>query len=755
MQALARCLSSFVVSLLFLMACAVQAQESASNEAEVVLPLARLLGQGDTVRVTGVEGSLSLSLPMPALQRAERVHLELVGTASQALIESSQAAVLVNGRVAAQFALDGRSPSFRQTVTIPTALLHTGYNDVQLLLAQHYARSCEYAMAPQLWTQIDLQASRFRIQAGRQPVPLRLDRLEALFDKVGWDSAPQVPVLTASSPSAPLLGALALVAQGIGQRYDFVPVRLAAGRFPTDIAALGHALPAGSEGAVLLGTFDQLRSYLAGLSIPQEAGPVVALRALPGDPHRYVLVLAAQTEAELERVAGAFAMERMPWPDTPWVAVEALKLPPLGSVTGAAAGLKPSTNAFPLSALGYHTTTYRTMSSGAAVLRFWNPSWQGRAQVRIHAAYASGMSVQSALNVLANGALHGSIPLDNPAGGRYENYAVTIPPGALRPGWNTLELQPVLVPRGNGSGHGSGADCQPFFPGNLAVTLYDDSTLQTFGGSPLRQPDLALLARDGRVAPTAPVGLGMAVQLTDAEDTTVSAGLTLLAKLTQVFSGPLMRTAFAVGPVEDAKNRLWVGPLARLPASVRQAVGLSAAGRVTAPVPLIRTAGVRVHEGGDLLMRLSEALDPDDGEGLIGAQVSTQHAFGDQGLAATVDAEGLPLTVFTASTPQALQAALDALVDHGLWSQLGGRLAFWRPGADTLQAVRPEDAPFTAYSLRGGLGLWVSQYPWWSLFGLLVLLTLLVMLTRAVLASYRRRHLPAQAGLRRDDERAR
>lgn len=723
---------------------------AAAGDQRFELPLSQLLGDTTPRRLAGLAGELRLSLPMPALWQAREVRLALSGTVSRALTVASQFEVEVNGHVVGQFGLDGRAGGFRQEVAVPVQVLRDGFNDVRLSVAQHYTDRCEYPMAPELWTQLDLADSRFRIVATPRPVVPRLDRLDALFDKAGWSSTPDVSVLTATPPSKALLSAMGLVAQGIGQRYDYVPVRLSSGRFPADMAALGAQMPAGSRGAVLLGTFGSLASYLAGLGIAPQSGPVAAVRALPNDPTRFVLVLAAREEAELPLVAAAFAMQRMPWPDRAWTEIRQLRMPPLGSVTGAAATLKPSTKAFPLSALGYRTTTYQGMQPGGARLTFWNGSWQGRIQVRVHASYSSGMSGQSGLNVLANGALHGTIPLGERNGGTYENYAVSVPAGALRPGWNSLELQPVLVPLSNGG------DCQSFFPGNLAVTIYDDSTVQSFGGSPLKRPDLALLARDGRPLPTAPVGLGMAVQLTDADDATVGAGMTLMGKLTQVFRGPLLRTALVVGEDSSARNRIWVGTLSKLPERVRSAAGLGRAGELVAAVPLIQSVEVAVIEGGDTLMQLRESLDAGAAAPrTLGAEVSMGNALDDHSIAATVLDDGVPVTLFTAGTPAAVQAGMHQVIGYSAWGRLRGNLAVWRPGVDDMRTVAAEDAPFSAYSLRGGLGLWVSQYPWWALLIVLSLLTLMVVLSRAVLAGYRRRHLPAQEGQRREDKGAR
>lgn len=707
------------------------------------VPLARLVGDDRPVRLAGTSDEFRLSLPLPALWQAEDIKLELTGTASLALVGSSQLEVQVNGRVVGQRALNGQQGDFRFEVAVPPTLLRAGFNEVQLRVAQHYTDRCEYPLAAELWTQIDLTQSRFLINASRTAVPLRLDQLDALFDKANLGDTPLVPVLSASTPSPDVLSAMGLAAQGIGLRYDYVPARLTSGRWPTDPAALGAALPAGARGAVLLGTLAELSPYLAGLKIPADSGPLVAVRPLPGDATRFALLLAAPTEAELPLAAAAFALQRMPWPDAPWVSVRSLKMPVTRGGSEGDSTLLPSTRAAPLSALRYRTTTYTGQRSQGASLKFWNGSWQGRLQVRLHMSYASGMAPQSALNVLANGVLHGSIPLSNTAGGLYENYAVSVPAGALKPGWNTLELQPVLVPLP------SGGDCKPFFPGNLAVTVYEDSTVQSFGGSLLNRPDLALLAVEGRPTPAAPVGVGMSVLLTDADDTTVGAGLTLTGKLAQVFSGSMLPAVLKVGDDPKAGNRIWVGATDRLPDAVRAAAGIDEAGLLLhAAVPVSRSVQVPVLEGGETLGRLRDALEghpvlPEDDT----ARVSLSQAEFQHVVAATVLMDALPLTVFTAPTSAGVLAGLHDIVDYGRWGQLRGGMAQWRPGDAAFRTIDESDAPFTAYSLRGGLGLWVSQYPWVALGLLLLLMVTLVGLTRVVLSAYRRRHMPTQAAV--------
>ena len=711
----------------------------AAESQPYTIPLSQLAGHERPVRLAGTAASTTLSLPLPALMRTQNVRLELVGTASRALNAVSQLEVAVNGRVVRQMGLSGEGDGhFRHTIELPASALREGFNDVQIRVAQHYADQCEYPMAPQLWTEVSLAESRFVVTASPAALAPRLDRLNALFDKAVLTEAPPVSVLTASALQGDVLRAAGLVAQGLGHRYDYVPVRIGTGRFPASLAALGAALPAGARSAVVMGTFGQLGSYLEGLGLPTDAGPVVAVRTLPDDPTRFVVILAAATEADLPVAATAFAMRRMPWPAKPWVALRDLKLPPQDLVDEAAEAQASATRAVPFSALGYATSTYTGLPTGGATVRFWNSNWQGRVQVRLHLNYSSGMAAASALNVLANGVMHGSIPLNNPAGGVFNNYAVSVPTGSLRIGWNTLELQPVLVPQSNGG------ECKPFFVGNLATTIYEDSTLQLFGGNQLTRPDLGLMARDGRGSPLPPLGAGMAVQLTDAEDGTVAAGLTLMAKLAQVLRIPLLRSTLGVGQDEQANIRFWVGATDRLPQAVRDRTRLQTAGRLQLDVPLMQAVGVPVLEGSDTLMQLRRAIEGTPSQPLLlGAEVALSDGTVNHTVAATAFDGKHPLTVFTAATPADLEAGLHHVVGYGPWAQLRGGMAYWRPG-EPVTAVISEDAPFTAYALRGSIGLWVSQYPWWSLAIVLGMIALLVGLTRAVLARYRQRNLPAQ-----------
>lgn len=702
---------------------------------EVVLPLAELVGEDQPVMLRGVSNELRFDLPVPALWQPAQVLLNLSGTFSGALIDTSQLVIKVNEHVVQQIALQGDSKNIQQVVEIHSNILRSGFNDVEIGVTQYSARrSCETVASPELWTQLDLAQSHLTITATPKPVPERLDRMDALFDKADWHHRPEVAVMTASKPSAGEINAMGLIAQGVGDRYDQLPVMLRHAQFPASPTDLSRRMPEGSRGVILVGTYAALGPYLKELDVPQESSPLIAVRALPNDPTRFALVLAAETDAELLNVATAFAMRQVPWPDHPWVAVNDVVLPDGESASSDSPVAKPAAGIVPLKAMGFQTTTYTGTTEEGSVLRFWNNNWRGRMMVRVHLGYASGMAPQSALNVLTNGTLHGSIPLNNPDGGRYYNYAVSIPAGAIKPGWNTLQFQPVLQPVTNGE------ECPP--PGeNLAVTLYDDTVVEKSGGNELQQSDLAVLAGLGASHADGRMGKGIAIQLTDADTSTLSTGMTMMAKMVQVAGSPLLHTWFGVGERAGMEHHLWVGPYAKLPAQVRETMPAAVSEQIKIEVPVMEMASVPAPADGGIITNLQEAANF-NGAGKPDyklAEVKMSGPVSENSFAFTHRREEQTFTVFTASSAAQLFEGMSNIVEPEQWSKLEGSLAYWSSGGSPVSVASSADEPFAAYGLRGGLGMWLSHYPWIALAGLLVIVSLLVLLTRITLRFYRGR----------------
>jgi hypothetical protein len=703
------------------------------------VPLSQLLGEAEPMTLKGPAPEILLPLQLPALLEPSDVVLNLSGSASHSLLPSSQLVVKANGRVVDQIGLRDDNSSFRRAIVIPRAALKAGMNDVRLVGAQRSSptqTTCDADTAPELWTQLDLRQSNFVINARSKNVPARLDALDVLFDKSTLQATPVIPFFTADKPNADEIKALGITAQGLARRYGDVPMKIVYDTLPANPGNLASLLPKDTPGGVVMGTFAQMAPYLVGLNLPAKSGPIMAVRQLPGDSTRFVLVMAADSAADLTQVATAFSVPGMPLPDQPWMQVSHLEMPGTENAQRVIAAPADSSGNFPLRALQYRTTTSTGKHAPETKLKFWNNNWQGRLLVQVHLSYASGMAPQSALNVLTNGVLHGSIPLNSPAGGSYFNYAVTIPSGSMKLGWNTLQFQPVLVPDGTGQG------CKPQAEESLAVTLYDDTTVQKYEGVSSKLPDLALLSGIGHAYIDNKTTTQTAVHLADTDPQTIGAGLTLLAKLSQVQHGPLQPAWFGIGENTSMQNHIWVGVNTRLPGYVKQAAATNQPQEVTVRLPLVQSSLVSPPTENGWLSNLKDTLgfteekEPTSSS----AKLNIASPSGNKSYAYTSRANGMTTTVFTAENASALASGMASVTAPHQWDQLRGSFASWTPGADSVSAVSAEEAPFQAYGLRGGFAMLISRYPWLALVALGLAIVLLVPVTARVLRNYRKRN---------------
>lgn len=696
------------------------------------LSFADLYGDSNPVLLRGNQDSLSIPLPLPALWETTSIKLRIKLTPSLRLNNFSQLIVKANNQVIGQTPLNLDQQSLTMDVPVSTGRLKSGFNTITLEAVQHYTESCEYPEAPQLWTQINLLESGITITAKEKNIKPSLRNLSYFFDKASWQRGAQLRVLSSSNLDKDALSALGLIAQGIGQRYDFLPATISHEALDSNSDTL-------TEGAsdervtVVMATFDELESLGFTHSYPTDQGPVIAIKTLPGDIERYGLFIIGKNTGDLHKAASAFALLKAPWPNRDWVAIKQMKIPNQEKLEKRFSIPTAGRGAFPLRALGYRSTTFRGLNSQGTRLKIWNNSWQGRIQVRIHMSYASGMSEQSSLAIINNGVMHSQIPMNNPEGGVYEKYAVTIPAGAMKPGWNTLELKPYAYPQ-----H-SGGDCETWFSDNLAVTIYEDTTVQKFGGSEFLTTDLSLISGQGILFTADYLGSNIGFNLTDSDSGTLSSAMTLVAKLSQIYDRPLINSWFGIGDHEPSTFHYWIGPWDRLPADIRGNFESQLPDVIDFNVPVMQSSTYRVYEGWDWLAEKLEAMGlirtPPASTTEVDLRVSSSFD-GDTFAMSGQNSSQEPLILFTAKDSQTLRSGVESVIGYGLWGQLRGILTYWSPGDDVVSAVTAEDSPFSAFGLRGGVSIWVSQYPWLSLFVLLLIIGLLIVLTRKLLKQY-------------------
>ena len=419
-------------------------------------------------------------------------------------------------------------------------------------------------------------------------------------------------------------------------------------------------------------------------------------------------------------------------PDQPWMSISAVDLPSTEEVQQLISQPITPLAAFPLRALDYQTTSFTGINAQQTTLRFWDNNWQGRMQVRVHLAYASGASARSSMNVLVNGVLHGSIPLNNKDGGNYVNYAVTVPAGSLKLGWNSLQFQPTLAAE-------DGVGCQPSAHDNLSVTLYDDTTVEKYEGTASQQPDLALLSGMGLAYMNDSSRQGIAVHLGDTKSDVVSSALTLIAKLAQVHRGPALPVSLGLGDAATGQSHIWMASQAALPPQLRHSTLNSGNEQTRLTLPVAEYGHATILDGVEWVSTLREKLPfgPDSKPKFIRANVDYTTALANKSVAYTDRQGGVTTIVFTAKTDAALADGIDSIVTPARWDQLRGSQASWTPQSAEVRSISAEDAPFTAYGIRGGFGILVSKYPWIVLLGATIVIILLVLLTNVMLQAYR------------------
>lgn len=706
------------------------AQTVQNNGLFVENPLSYYLG-GDAVRnLKFVHAHMSISIPVPQLATVQEATMNLKLTPSAALDDQSWMAIYLNGQVVAQLPLKGQEGAFRQNITLPGKLFRAGYNALRLEVSQHYTKVCEYPMAPQIWTQVDAAGSSLKIHfAPKIWVPM-LGGLDRLFDKTSFSAQPVVSIFYGQHPKPVLsLDALALAAQGAALRYQYLPVRMDAKAISASHLEqwLTQTGAEGSAVSLWVGTAKSLSPLWQDLHIPAPEGAWMGTYVWPNHPHHYVVILSGDTQEQVRETAKIFAQPHIVLPPVSQVYINELHLPDRQKVAQPVISGMFDHGVFSLLATGFHTISLTGYAPPPVSLRIWNGGWDRKAQLHLHLAYAAGMATQSALNVLVNGTLQGSIPLNQPTGGRYSDYTVTVPPTIMHPGWNTVSLQPMLVPVSNGG------KCKPFFMGNLWVTIYDDSIFEWEGdGVAAQQPDLATLAADGYPYTKKSLGEDVHVQVPDLQPDTLSAALTLMGKIAQVGQRPYPMARLVAGATPAPDTDIFVAPWANIPPEWRHHLQVTA-NHIKESFPVGRSVQ-------DFSGILSIIRPQTTGNGIVRGQVFLNADLDPFVFATTWKQDSSPLTLFTAATAETLSKGMDSLVNYGPWSQLKGTLAWWTPGSKKVTSLGLDEAPFRNYGLRGGLGLWISRHPWFSLFGIAMIGLLFVLATRSALRAYARKH---------------
>lgn len=386
---------------------------------------------------------------------------------------------------------------------------------------------------------LDLRASRIR--ADLNPKGARLDALPALLGPAFAENQP----LTIWSPhgiagKSRLTAALS-ISEGFALAYrgdvPLVSVDKLHAAQTRQSGPLPGADPAQFKGPVdvVVGTASDLEGWAPQATISEITGPYVAISTLPGSPSRWLIIVSGRDRAEVELAASTFADRSFVWPKGRGMILGPDHKPAMTyNLPGVAWGPDhPSsdTKTYPMEALGYGTTETSGEIHLPIVTLLGADDLDPEAEiiVRPNFVYAPGYRGDASWQAYVDDKFMGSIAL-SPAGGTTAGAEIRIPVKHLRRGFNDLTLVPNLAE--------ASENCLEDRT-TVPATWFGDGTIEApfIGGGRIRA-SLSAFGAVGHLNPAA-IERPVIIVVESSEDDTVSAALTIAARITKAARQPI------------------------------------------------------------------------------------------------------------------------------------------------------------------------------------------------------------------------
>ena len=391
------------------------------------------LGVEDAIKFRGVDASRSIPFALSQTQVAQQAKLNLRYSFSPGLLaQFSHLNVLLNGSLIASLPVPAKSTDVQDalttSLTLPPELLARN-NELGFQFIGHYTLTCEDPANTVLWGRVESNSS-IEVSGSLLQLSDNLNMLPLPFydESVGSTTA-TIPFAFAAQPDHQAMEAAGIVASWFGVR--------AKSRALTFPVTLGGELP---KGNVVL--FVQGPSAMpAGFDL-HGGGPVIAMRANPGDPFGKVLVVAGDDGMQLVTAAQSLALENNLL-QGPVVHVSDFQLPPARQADDAPLWLRTDQ----ISPLWNYSANQALQSDGSGALpvylRVPPDLYVGdTTTLPLHLDYrynAVPLAAGSTMRISANGSLVNELPLpqrDNPK--QMLNATVAVPLVSMRPFANTF-----------------------------------------------------------------------------------------------------------------------------------------------------------------------------------------------------------------------------------------------------------------------------------------------------------------------------
>lgn len=524
----------------------------------------------------------AIEIPIPERWKVKDATLNLHYSMSQGMISRlSQMVVKLNGVPVSQTKLTPVSESEPFKITIPGTLLKPGYNKLSFAVSQHYTeRECEQPCNSTLWTSIKLATSSLILDYELRPVPLQLSALSSFtFDpKLFPQGQVHLVFNTADEQSANMA---AVVASGIARRFDYRKVTF----------SLSDLIKPGMDN-VIVGTEPFLKRLLGSNTPSVGNGKGGYLKIVPmldekgaPDPYHALVLVTGSTVDEVKLAAETLANLSLAYPGSDELRAVGFSLPNISAYSGR--NVITADKVYDFKVLNMPTRTMAGMNPLAGNIDFRLPAdfliKQNRtAELMLNFSYGAGMRQDSALNVLVNNQVIRAIPLQNTEGGVYERYRLDIPTYVFQPGGNRLTFSPEL--------HLAAKECDLLQPGNMFLTIFDNSTLK-FPYMPhfVEMPRLELFMLNGFPFTRWPDGFEGTIYIAKPSLDALTAAMNLVGLMTQKNGFPLINLGLTFKPPQNAKGDLIVlGDIFSLPPAIAEGSPLKVGKTSLVPYPIVR-----------------------------------------------------------------------------------------------------------------------------------------------------------------------
>lgn len=712
------------------------------NTKNMTYPLTKYLPWSQNLVLRNVSSASELSFPIPDRYTIDAAKLHLEFTNSNTLIfHRSQLQILLNESIIAQIKLDPDNPRTVADIVLPTNRLINGYNKLQFRVAQHYTEEfCEVPDSPELWTQINPEASTISMTLTprlRKPSLAALDYY--IDDKLSEYSVQILRTNTNFSENDLKWGAL--ITQGIALRLKFVPLNLtdSTAHILTADASLSAEIAGQQSDKILIGTADKIRPFLDTNTGQSITGSYLSISPI-GTKGHVLIVVSGTNEEEVTIAAKTFASLSFPFPDTASTAISKLEL----------ANLKPYERksiiqpdaVYAFKQLGFKTASISGKDNSSMYLKLRLPPdlyarEDAEVEMFLHLAYGAAMRRDSTINVNLNGVFQNAIHLKQPDGAHYYDYRIALPLREFQPGLNTIEFHPVLTPLETGY-------CIYRQFDNLVVTLFEDSEIHIPSASHyVRLPNFKLLAKTGFPYNRLSNGTEMAVQILDASSQSVRSAWQIVAKLAQMSDMPFYDANLSFEPVTDDRNLILVGSLSGKE-EILQGAPADFSHLTSFPYPLFDLPKSNQKTLWERLTGKPESL---------GFPVDNDHKktrvdqSGDLGNYSAAVAYQSPwhsnrlIVAFVHNQSAHFYDSIRYLLDPKEWNAIQGNILLWDAASESLSWQQTNDEFYVGSASPGSqLAYFASQHQWLWISAAFLLILLLALLVHFLLNRFKREH---------------